>query len=443
MSALTFLLKHFPGIIKLSENRGMITRRLRASVRRAYNSKFYREKLSKAGVRPGDIRTIDDFTRKVPLTLRPELEAADPYDVLAIQPGRECLIYAQTSGTTTGRPVPVWVTKREFERQAELALCLPIIRNNLRKDMKCAICYPYTRTLAGRGGDLIIQKSGATLIPIGTRNNLYPPEVAAETIRRLRVDVLGAAATDAFAYANILLDRGIRPEEVGVKYIMSGAEPCSENRARALGKLWGGARVFSLLGQNESGFVGVPCEEYMMHIPSFSMFTEVIHEDGTPAQKGERALSVVTPTTREAMPMLRYLMGDYIELLKEPCACGLPLPAMRILGRKGTDVKLGPTSRFPIELENTLYKAELNGVWYQIHAWPDHMDITAEHRDEGDWPRLASQIKGNFESEFPGVKVNVNMVKNGALYNYRELRMGKAVSRVLAGAEGKPLIEGA
>jgi len=141
--------------------------------------------------------------------------------------------------------------------------------------------------------------------------------------------------------------------------------------------------------------------------------------------------------------MLRYLTGDYIELLKEPCACGLPLPAMRILGRKGTDVRLGPVSRFPIELENTLYKADLNGVWYQIHAWPDHVDITAEHRDESDWSRLSGQIKSNFESEFPGVAVNVRMVHQGELYNYRELRMGKAVSRVLAGSDGKELIEGA
>ncbi len=141
--------------------------------------------------------------------------------------------------------------------------------------------------------------------------------------------------------------------------------------------------------------------------------------------------------------MLRYMTGDYIELLKEPCACGLPLPAMRILGRKGTDVKLGPASRFPIELENTLYKADLNGVWYQIQAWPDHVDITAEHRDESDWPRLGAQIKGNFETEFPGVKINVRMVAQGTLYNYRELRTGKPVSRVLSGTEGRQLIEGA
>jgi phenylacetate-CoA ligase len=438
MSAVKFLLRNFPGMIRYTEREGFILRRLRTAVRRALRTRFYNEKLSKAGVDAGSIKSTSDYRRMVPLTTRSEFEKADPYDVLAIQPGEECLIYAQTSGTTTNRPAPAWVTKRELENTIELALCLPLFRKHLSRKMKVAICYPYTRTLAGRAGDLMIQKAGATLIPIGTRNNMYPPELAAETIHKLRIDVLGAAATDAFAYANILLDRGIRPEEMGVKYIMSGAEPCSESRARALGKVWGGAKVLSLLGQNESGFVGIPCEENLMHIPSFAMYTELVHEDGTEAGRGERALSVVTPTMREAMPMLRYVTGDYIEMLKEPCACGLPLPAMRVLGRKGTDVKVGPTSVFPIELENILYKADLNGVWYQIRAAADRLDITAEHRDEGDYSRLGGEIKRNFEAAFPGAAVSVRLVPQGSLYNYKELRMGKPISRVIAeGARGE------
>ncbi len=431
MSAVGFLLKNYPNMIRYTEREGFILRRLRTAVRRAYRTRFYREKLTKAGVDAGAIRSTGDFRKIVPLTTRSEFEKADPYDVLAIQPGEECLIYAQTSGTTTNRPAPAWVTKRELENTIELALCLPLFQKHLSKKMKVAICYPYTRTLAGRAADLMIQKAGATLIPIGTRNNMYPPELAAETIHKLRIDVLGAAATDAFAYANILLDRGIRPERMGVKYIMSGAEPCSESRARALGKVWGGAKVLSLLGQNESGFVGIPCEENLMHIPSFAMYTELVHEDGTEAARGERALSVVTPTMREAMPMLRYVTGDYIEMLKEPCACGLPLPAMRVLGRKGTDVKLGPTSVFPIELENILYKADLNGVWYQIRAGPERLDITAEHRDEADYGRLGGEIKRNFEAAFPGAAVSVRLVPQGSLYNYKELRMGKPISRVI------------
>jgi phenylacetate-CoA ligase len=441
MSAIGFFLRKFPGLLKNAEKESSILRHLRRAVGRAFQTRFYSEKLSKAGVTVSSIRSIKDFKRIVPLTRREELENADPYDLLAIQPGKECLIYAQTSGTTTSKPVPAWVTRREFENTIDLALCMPIFQKHLSRDMKIAICYPYTRTLAGRAGDLMVQKAGATLIPIGTRNNMYPPELAAETIRKLRVDVIGAAATDAFAYANILRDRGIRPEEMGVKYVMSGAEPCSQNRARALGKVWGGAKVFSLLGQNESGFAGIPCEKNLMHIPSFAMYTELMHEDGSEASLGERALSVVTPTMREAMPILRYVTGDYIEMLKEPCECGLPLPAMKVLGRKGTEVNVGAAAYFPIELEDILYKSDLNGVWYQIRAEPERLDIVAEHRDEGDYSRLASEIKKNFEAAFPGAAIGARLVQPGTLYNYRELRIGKPISRVIIGNGKGEVIE--
>jgi len=202
------LFEKVPGLIKNAEKESNILKNLRISVGRAFQTRFYADKLSKAGVSVSSIRSIRDYTTMVPLTRREELESQDPYDLLAIQPGNECLIYAQTSGTTTNKPVPAWVTKREFENMIELALCLPLFQKHLRRDMKIAICYPYTRTLAGRAGDLIVQKAGATLIPIGTRSNMYPPELAAETIHKLKIDVLGAAATDAFAYANILRDRG-------------------------------------------------------------------------------------------------------------------------------------------------------------------------------------------------------------------------------------------
>jgi phenylacetate-CoA ligase len=438
MSAIGFFLKNFPGLLKNADKESNVLKNLRTSVGRAFQTKFYAEKLARAGVSVSSIKTIKDFSTMVPLTKREELEARDPYDLLAIHPGNECLIYAQTSGTTTNKPVPAWVTKREFDNMIEMAICLPLFQKHLRRDMKIAICYPYTRTLAGRAGDLIVQKAGATLIPIGTRSNMYPPELAAETIHKLRIDVLGAAATDAFAYANILKDRGIDPAKMGVKYVMSGAEPCSQNRARALGKVWGGAQVFSLLGQNESGFAGIPCDRNMMHIPSFAMFTELLHEDGTVASRGERALAVVTPTSREAMPLLRYLTGDYIEILKEPCECGLPLPAMRILGRRGTDVKVGAGKYFPIELEDVLYKADLNGVWYQIKAAPEKISISAEHRDQDDYPRLETEIVRNFKSAFPGVSVDVKLVRPGVLYNYRELRVGKPISRVIVeGGKGE------
>lgn len=434
------MLKKFPKVIKFANKESVVLKRLKKAVAYAYRSKFYANKLSKAGVRASDINSIKDFKEKVPLTNRNELAQSNPYDLLAIKPGEKCLIYSQTSGSTGGH-VPIWVTKDEMEKNLDLAICLPVFQKLLSPKDIVALCYPYTRTLAGRTADIINQKAGVTIIPMGTRNNMYPPEEVVDALIRLRPTILGAAATDAFSYANILMDKGIDPKKIGIRLIVSGAEPCANTRGNMLGEIYG-ARFLSLLGQNEIGGV-IPCERNVLHIPSFILFTEILHDDGSEAQPGERANSIATPTWREAMPLLRYETGDIIEIKKEQCACGLPLPSMEILGRKHTEVEIKGKSFFPIELENFLYNSKINGVWYQIKVFTDHIEIAVEHRNKDDYSTLEKEIKTNFE-KMVNQKTEVKVLSPGALYNYREIRHGKPLSRIVDVVKGKSeVVEGA
>ncbi|WP_455391996.1 phenylacetate--CoA ligase family protein [[Eubacterium] cellulosolvens] len=440
MSFAAYMLRKFPNIIKYANKESAVLKRLKKAVAYAYNSKLYARKLSKAGVKASDIKSIKDFKEKVPITTRDDLVNIDPYDLLAVKPGSKCILYSQTSGSTGGH-VPIWVTVDEMEKGLDLAICLPVFQNLLSPTDRVALCYPYTRTLAGRTADMINQKAGVIIIPMGTRNNMYPPEEVVDALIRLKPTILGAAATDAFSYANILLDQGINPKSIGIKLIVSGAEPCANTRGKVLGKIYG-AKFLSLLGQNEIGGV-IPCENNVLHIPSFIMFTEVYKQDGTEAQPGERGASIVTPTWREAMPLLRYDTGDIIEIRKEPCACGLPLPAMDILGRKRTEISIKSKRWFPIELENILYKSSLNGVWYQIKVMKDRIQITAEHRNKNEYPMLEKEIKSSFEN-YVGLKTNVTLVLSGSLYDYREIRHGKPLSRVVDAVAGKKeIVEGA
>lgn len=435
-----FMLRKFPNIIKYANKESVVLKRLKKAVAYAYKSKFYARKLAQAGVKASDIKSIADFKNKVPLTTRSELVESDPYDLLAVAPGSKCIIYFQTSGTTGGH-VPIWVTKDEVERSIDLAICLPVFQKLMSPKDIVAICYPYTRTLAGRTADLINQKAGVTIIPMGTRNNMYPPPEVADALWRLKPTILGAAATDAFAYANILMDQGHNPKKLGIKLIVSGAEPCADNRGKVLGKLYG-AKFLSLLGQNEVGGV-IPCEMNVLHIPSFVMFTEIYREDGTEALPGERASSVVTPTWKEAMPLLRYETGDIIVMNPDPCECGLPLPTMQILGRKRTEIAIGSKKYFPIELEDILYQTNLNGVWYQIKVTKDKVMITAEHRTKKDYKRLETEIQANFAKTLKH-QVEVKLVPVGTLYKYREIRPGKPLSRVIDAEQGtQEIVEGA
>jgi phenylacetate-CoA ligase len=436
------MLRNFPGVIARVDNPRRQLKQLRISVARAQHTRFYRKRLKEAGITsPGSIKSIEDYRRRVPPTLREELIEQDPYDLLAVEPGSETILYGQTSGST-GTPVPVWATLNEMRDGIELALQLPVFRNNLSPTDRVALCYPYTRTLAGRSADLLNLIAGCTVIPIGTRNNMYPPEMAAATIARLRPTILGAAATDAFAYANILHDTGVDPRELGIRLIVSGAEPCSPARAKALGKVYG-AKVLSLLGQNEIGFPGIPCELNRMHVPQFMMFTELIHPDGTPAEPGERANTIVTPTFKLSQPLLRYVTGDTVVWDEEPCPCGLPLPTMEILGRAHTVIDTNGRSFFPIELEEALYSAApLSGVWYQIIVRQDDVLVRAEHRQEGEREDLAGRIEKDL-SEFTGKPVRVEMLKPGTLYDYTQIRPGKPLSRVVDEVAGKgEVVEG-
>ena len=61
---------------------------------------------------------------------------------------------------------------------------------------------------------------------------------------------------------------------------------------------------------------------------------EVLGEDGRPCKAGETGRVIVTPLHNYAMPLIRYEIGDYVEL-GEPCDCGRGLPVInRILGRE-------------------------------------------------------------------------------------------------------------
>ena len=158
------MLKKFPGIIKYAEKESVVLKKLKKAVDYAYKSKLYAQKLGDAGVKASDIKSIKDFKEKVPTTTKEDLINSDPYDLLAVEPGKKCLIYSQTSGSTGGH-VPMWVSTDEMDKTIDLAICLPVFQKLLSPQDRVALCYPYTRTMAGRVADIMTQKAGVTIIP--------------------------------------------------------------------------------------------------------------------------------------------------------------------------------------------------------------------------------------------------------------------------------------
>ena len=140
-------------------------------------------------------------------------------------------------------------------------------------------------------------------------------------------------------HPNVLLElirisreRGVRPGklrevrtmsevlEIGVRYI------CLEE--------WG-VPVIDMYSANELGTIARQCPENThFHVQAESLLVEVLDDDGNPCAPGRMGRVVITALHNFATPLIRYDIGDNVEL-GPPCSCGRGLPVLkRIVGRE-------------------------------------------------------------------------------------------------------------
>jgi phenylacetate-CoA ligase len=119
-------------------------------------------------------------------------------------------------------------------------------------------------------------------------------------------------------------------------------------------------KCFDHYGQSEGVCMAMECSYGRMHILPAAGIVEIVREDGTPCVPGEIGEVVATGLLNDAMPLIRYRLGDYAAWADEPsCPCGNVHPILahlegrvddylvtldrRKIGRLSTAVKRSPT----------------------------------------------------------------------------------------------------
>jgi phenylacetate-CoA ligase len=119
-------------------------------------------------------------------------------------------------------------------------------------------------------------------------------------------------------------------------------------------------KCFDHYGQSEGVCMAQECLHGRMHVICAAGIIEILREDGSPCAPGEVGEIVATGLLNDAMPLIRYRMGDYAAWAKgQSCACGNPAPIMtnlegrvddylvtldgRKIGRLSTAMKRSPT----------------------------------------------------------------------------------------------------
>jgi phenylacetate-CoA ligase len=331
----------------------------------AGRSRFYHDRLREAGAEPGDIAGVADLER-LPILLdkeaerelqeRSRAEEGHPFGEHLCAPAEDVVAVASTSGTT-GAPTFYAFTAGDVATTDELwGRALRLI--GVRPGDAVLHGFGLSMFLAGYPLARAVERMGARIVPIGA-------EAGSQRLLRMADLVRPRALLCTPSYATYLAEQapavlGRPASELGIEIIGCAGEPgAGLPEVRAHIQTAFGARLHDMLG----GAHGVMCascrsDEYAgMHVlgEDTAVVTQLVDpETKAPVPQADGAIGerVKTSLRWQAQPQLRASVGDVYELLTAPCACGLPGPRVRVIGRTDDLLIVKGVKVYPAAIRN-------------------------------------------------------------------------------------------
>ncbi len=326
------------------------------------HSPFYRERLERQGVKPEDIRTIDDI-RRLPFTVKEDLRDNYPFGLFS-QPVKDIKEIHVSSGTT-GNPTVVGYSREDVDLWGEVmarALCCAGAETG---DM-VQIAYGYGLFTGGLGCHYGSMKAGFTILPMSS----------GQTKRQLKLmtDFKPRIICCTPSYMLYMLDEakemGLDPRKSSWEVGVFGAEPWSESMRVDIEKYWN-LLATDIYGLSEIIGPGVAQEckhKEGLHLCWDVFYPEIIDPaTNEPVPDGEYGELVVTTLTKTGMPLLRYRTRDIVSINRETCKCGRTAPRIsKIKGRTDDMIIVRGINVFPSQIEHVLLGIEGIEPHYQI-----------------------------------------------------------------------------
>lgn len=314
------------------------------------NVAYYRDLMDKKGVKPEDIKSVDDI-KKLPFISKEDLRKTYPYGLLGTDL-KNCVRIQSTSGTT-GKRVVAFYTQHDIDLWEDCCARAIVAAGGTNEDV-CHVCYGYGLFTGGPGLNGGSHKVGCLTLPMSSGNT----ERQIQFMMDLGSTILCCTPSYAAYLGEALADRGYKPEDNKLKAGIFGAEPWTEEMRRSIEKSLG-IKAYDIYGLTETSGPGVAfeCEEQTgMHINEDHFYAEIIDPDtGEVLPEGSKGELVFTSLDKEAFPLLRYRTMDICILTRKKCSCGRTHVKMsKPLGRSDDMLIIRGVNVFPSQIETVL-----------------------------------------------------------------------------------------
>ncbi|MEW6172251.1 MAG: AMP-binding protein [Bacillota bacterium] len=377
-------------------------------IRYAYhNSPAVRDRFSKAGLKPEDIKEVKDLPR-LPVIRKSELsqrqQSAPPFGgFLAVPMTRVQRVFAS--------PGPIYDPQGEGEDYWRWGDAL--VAAGFKAADVVQNTFSYHLTPAGFMFDSSLRSLGCTVVPAGVGNT----ELQVQIMRDVGVTAYIGVPSFLYALLKKAEEQGV-VQELALRRAWITAERLSEElRALLLEKY--GVSVFQGYGTADTGCVAYECSRMKgLHLARDVVVEVVDPQSGEPVPDGETGEIVVTLMVA-TYPLLRLATGDLSAFTTEPCSCGLPARRLvGVLGRAAAGVKVRGLFLYPHQV------SELAGEFSQVRAlqaevtqrdFRDELTLKAELAEgTPETPELAASIAARAK-ELLRLKSQVSFVPPGTV----------------------------
>lgn len=384
---------------------------------------FYRNKFKELNLDVSKV-TSTEHLRDFPFTLKQDLRDNYPYGLFAV-PLRDVVRVHSSSGTT-GMATVVGYSRNDIQTWSNLVARV-LCGAGVTKDDVIQIAFGYGLFTGGFGLHYGAEKLGASVIPISAGNTKRQIQI----MQDFKTTALVCTPSYALKMADVMMDLGMNPNGLSLRYGLFGAEPWSEAMRKEINERLGiiatdNYGLSEIMGPGVAG----ECQECNgLHISEDHFFVEVLDpETLDPVKPGEIGELVITTLTKEAFPVIRYRTRDLTRLMTEPCPCGRTMTRMhRVMGRSDDMLIIKGVNVFPTQIESILFDIEGTEPHYRLIVDrvnnEDKLTVMVEVVESMFFDAMKKQrtlvdtIKKRLASEL-GVGVDVKLVEERTLERF-------------------------
>ncbi len=392
---------------------------LKWTINHAYKgSAYYKKRFDEAGVKPQDVRTLEDIS-KLPFTTSKDLQEGYPFPLLSVPMEKVVRVHA-SSGTTGKRKVLCYTAKDVDDWANMFARCYQYAGCTAEDRIQIAVGYGVWT--AGWGFQNGCERFGSMSIPIGPGNL----DMQCQFLVDFEPTVLCCTASMGLLMSEEIEKRGLKGK-IKLNKMIFGSERSSDAMREKIRELSGVKELFDIPGLTElyGPGTGLDCRYHTgIHYWADYYILEMLNPDTLePVQPGEVGEMVVTTLRKEATPLVRYRTRDLSRIVPVQCPCGSVMPMHdRIIGRSDDMFIFRAVNIYPSHIDQILSGVSGIGSEYQIilyrkESGKDHMLIKIERGQDtpGDGDKQIRKIVEHEIKKQVMVSCDVEVVSYGEL----------------------------